>query len=47
MVVAICLPSEQALGLAISKKKSEGHWMGPDPMGLDLRVISDLKMSNN
>ena len=47
MVVPICLPSEQAVGLAISKKKSEGHWMGPAPMGLDLRVISDLKMSNN
>ena len=47
MVVPICLPSEQAVGLAISKKKLEGHWMGPGPMGLDLRVISDLKMSNN
>ena len=47
MAVPICLPSEQAVGLAIFKKKSEGHWMDPGPMGLDLKVISDLKMSNN
>ena len=46
MVVPICLPSKQAVGLANFKKKSEGK-VGPGPMDLDLRVISDLKMSNN
>ena len=35
--------NEETGELAISKKNSEG----PGPMGLDLRVISDLKMSNN
>ena len=29
------------------QEKIGGHDVGPGPMGLDLRVISDLKMSNN
>ena len=37
MVVPICLPSEQAVGLANFKKKSEG----PGSMGLDLLEISN------
>ena len=37
MVVPICLPTEQAVGLANFKKKSEG----PGPMGLDLLEISN------
>ena len=32
-VVLRCLPSEEAVGLAILKKKSEGD-VGPGPMGL-------------
>ena len=40
MVVPICLPSEQAVGLANFKKKSEGK-VGPGPMGLDLLEISN------
>ena len=38
------------MGSAVFKKKSGVMGpvpMGPGPMGLDLRVISDLKMSNN
>ena len=35
MVVLRCLPSEEAIGLANFKKKSEGD-VGPGPMGLDL-----------
>ena len=31
-VVLICLPSEEAVGIAILKKKSEGK-VGPVPMG--------------
>ena len=34
VVVLRCLPSEEAVGLAILKKKSEGK-VGPGPMGLD------------
>ena len=33
--------SEKAVGLAISKKKLDPY-LGHGPMGLDLRVISDL-----
>ena len=37
MVVPICLPSEQTVGLANFKKKSEGD-VGPGPMGLDQNI---------
>ena len=37
VVVLRCLPSEQGVGLANFKKKSEG----PGPMGLDLLEISN------
>ena len=39
MVVLRCHPSEETVGLANFKKKSEGD-VGPGPMGLDLLEIS-------
>ena len=43
MVVPICLPSEQAVGLTNFKKKLEG----PGPIGLDLLEISNIYFLSN
>ena len=45
MVWFECPVDARAVGSAVFKQKS--GVMGQVPMGLDLRVISDLKMSNN
>ena len=39
VVVFVSIWGEKAVGLAISKKKSEGDVMDPWPMGLDLIIF--------